>query len=261
MFTVIANLINAALGRPSVAKAVLCSLGLHVSVVAATFSWWSVPVDQMTLAGKRNVVQLETAFAAERAEHAEEMEVSVERFMAPPRPREDGVEPLPVNITQAISPLNPVEPESSPVNLPEDQHNLVDPQFSRREVDDLIEKPAEIPPRDLPRREPEILMPETSVAAEQVAGLDDKTPPDFQGNDPPAYPATAIARSLEGTVLLRLHIAATGHVTRVDIVTSSGHDVLDRAAVEAVSTWRGRPAHQAGTPLATIELLPIRFRL
>jgi len=215
----------------------------------------------MTLAGARNVVQVEAAFSAETSERLEEMEVENERFAVPPKPREDAIEPLLVSLTQPSALLAPVESERSRVKFPEDQWDLVDPEVSRHETDDPIEDPTEIPPRDLPRREAEIFMPETSVAAEQVAGVDDKTPPDFSDNRPPAYPAKAIARSIEGTVLLRLHIAATGRVQRVEIVTSSGHDVLDRAAVETVSTWRGRPAHQARIPLATIELLPVQFRL
>jgi protein TonB len=112
-----------------------------------------------------------------------------------------------------------------------------------------------------PRLRREIAATPPSAAAQSVAGLDDRVPPDLSGNRPPAYPPVALAQHLEGTVLLRLHIAATGRVQRVQVVKSSGHGVLDRAAVEAVSTWRGRPAQRAGRPLATIELLPVRFRL
>jgi len=36
---------------------------------------------------------------------------------------------------------------------------------------------------------------------------------------------------------------------------------FDRAAVEAVSTWRGRLAYQAGESVAIAALLPVRFRL
>jgi protein TonB len=71
----------------------------------------------------------------------------------------------------------------------------------------------------------------------------------------------AIQHRLEGVLLLRLHVAATGQVQRVEILKSSGYAVLDRAAIEAVSTWRGRPAYQAGEPVATVAVLPVRFRL
>jgi len=245
MFTVIANLINAALGRPSVAKAVLCSLGLHVSAAAATFSWWCAPVDQMTLAGKRNVVQLDAAFAAEKSGPLEETEVSIKRFAMPPKPRKDAVEPLLATLVHPRATPTPVESELAPAELPEDHWEVVDPEVSRHEIDDSVDDPTETPPRELPRRQAEVLMPDTSVAAEQVAGVDDKTPPDLSGNRPPTYPARAIAQRLEGALLLRLHIAATGDITRVEIVTSSGHDIFDRAAVEAVSNWRGRnaPSH------------------
>ena len=102
---------------------------------------------------------------------------------------------------------------------------------------------------------------QAAVAAEQTAGLDDKTPPDFSQNLPPAYPRQAIQDQLEGTVLLRLHVTDTGQIERVEVIESSGHAVLDQAAVEAVRQWQGQPAQQNGLPVATIERLPIRFRL
>ncbi|EMI16143.1 protein containing TonB [Rhodopirellula maiorica SM1] len=96
---------------------------------------------------------------------------------------------------------------------------------------------------------------------EQVAGISDRTPADFSANAPPEYPADAVARRLEGTVKLRLIIDVMGRVERVEIVNSSGHGSLDRAAIEAVQSWQGQPAKRYGRPVASEEVLPIRFRL
>ncbi len=87
------------------------------------------------------------------------------------------------------------------------------------------------------------------------------SPPSFSGNAKPAYPAQAYRQGIEGEVTLKLFIAESGRVQRVDVARSSGHAILDAAAVEAVSKWRGEPARRNGQPVATVEFLPVNFRL
>ena len=78
---------------------------------------------------------------------------------------------------------------------------------------------------------------------------------------PPNYPAIAIQRRWEGTVLLRIWIHETGRVTDVEIARTSGYPVLDGAAATAVRPWNCIPASRGGLPAATVELLPVRFKL
>jgi protein TonB len=92
-------------------------------------------------------------------------------------------------------------------------------------------------------------------------GLEASVRPDLSNNAFPEYPSVAVAQRLEGTVLLRLRIDATGKVQRVEIASSSGHRLLDDAAVKAVRTWKGTPGQRGNRPVTTEELLPIRFRL
>lgn len=101
----------------------------------------------------------------------------------------------------------------------------------------------------------------SQVRKPQTLGTDAKVRPNFAGNRPPSYPALARQRQLEGEALLRLHVAVDGQVTKVEIVRSSGHAILDAEAVTTVRSWRGEPATQNGRPVATVELLPVRFRL
>jgi len=83
----------------------------------------------------------------------------------------------------------------------------------------------------------------------------------FDRNAPIIYPAAAITAHLEGTVLLRIRIAADGHVAGVDIVESSGHEVLDEAAVKAVRQWHGHAARFGGQSMESVIRLPVKFQL
>ncbi len=81
------------------------------------------------------------------------------------------------------------------------------------------------------------------------------------GNRPPAYPNIARRRGQEGLVLLRVEVTSAGRVAAVQIATSSGHSILDRAAVDAVEDWRFQPAVRAGQSIAATLEIPVRFRL
>jgi protein TonB len=70
------------------------------------------------------------------------------------------------------------------------------------------------------------------------------------------YPAEAIARGLEGEALVLLFLDARGNAVAARLEASSGHALLDDAAVRAARTLRGLPASAPRE-----ALLPVRFRL
>lgn len=78
---------------------------------------------------------------------------------------------------------------------------------------------------------------------------------------PPAYPPQAIARGIEGTVLLRALIGPDGETLEIRIHRSSGAVLLDQAAVEAVRRWAFRPALVGGRTVPAWVEVPVRFRL
>ncbi len=98
-------------------------------------------------------------------------------------------------------------------------------------------------------------------------------PPSFLTGAPPDYPAggykIALNRSsltpqlqvdaAQGRVVLRLLVLPHGTVDRVNVVVSSGFDVLDRAAVTAASIWRFTPATRDGEPIEAWVVIPVRF--
>lgn len=69
------------------------------------------------------------------------------------------------------------------------------------------------------------------------------------------YPREAIAQGLEGRVVLLLAVAGDGRVSRIEVARSSGHALLDRAALAAAARLRRLPGG------AREVLLPVDFVL
>ena len=68
----------------------------------------------------------------------------------------------------------------------------------------------------------------------------------------PDYPNRCRHRGEEGTVQLVVAIDQTGHPVQVSVATSSGHPLLDEAAIQAVQRWRFSPDNPGSTTV-TIE--------
>lgn len=77
----------------------------------------------------------------------------------------------------------------------------------------------------------------------------------------PAYPAPSRRVGEEGTVVLRVELDESGHVTLARIHSSSGHSRLDEAALTAVRTWRCTPAQRNGQAVRAVALQPFKFVL
>jgi protein TonB len=77
----------------------------------------------------------------------------------------------------------------------------------------------------------------------------------------PPYPETARRQGVQGTTRLRFQVLATGRVGEVMVDESAGHPDLDRAAVEAVRTWRFEPARRGAQPVAVWVTMPVHFQL
>ncbi len=85
---------------------------------------------------------------------------------------------------------------------------------------------------------------------------------EYGRNPGPSYPIEARRRAQQGTVLLRIEVAANGSVERVEIAQSSGFEALDASAVETVrARWRFVAAQRDGVPIESWCLVPIRFAL
>ncbi|WP_417841005.1 TonB family protein [Terasakiella sp.] len=81
------------------------------------------------------------------------------------------------------------------------------------------------------------------------------------GNPKPKYPKIARKRGWQGRVVLSVHVDANGQPVDVQIAQSSGHKILDRAALKTVRKWTFKPARKAGFDIASKLRIPIRFDL
>jgi protein TonB len=80
-------------------------------------------------------------------------------------------------------------------------------------------------------------------------------------NTPPQYPAVARRLRLQGTAMIRVLVSPEGRPKSVKLQQSSGVQILDDAALEAVQEWSFVPARQGKKPIAAEVDVPVSFRL
>lgn len=99
------------------------------------------------------------------------------------------------------------------------------------------------------------------AATETVSFTEANFNANYGSNPKPKYPSTATSRGWEGTVQLLVSVSAEGDSEEVTVQHSSGHDVLDEAAIEAVERWKFIPAKRGETPVSSSVVVPINFVL
>jgi len=87
------------------------------------------------------------------------------------------------------------------------------------------------------------------------------SPPGAAKNPPPPYPTLARRLGYEGLVVLHVTISPAGECVAVSVKRSSGHEILDNAARDAIRTWQFKPAMINDTPVQGELDIPIQFKL
>lgn len=77
----------------------------------------------------------------------------------------------------------------------------------------------------------------------------------------PAYPPEAARVKAEGSVVVKVDVAADGIPANVTLAKRSGERALDEAALEAVRQWRFEPAIRNGKPVASTVEVPVDFTM
>ena len=107
--------------------------------------------------------------------------------------------------------------------------------------------------------------PAAVLSSQKIAESEQVTIPDYRAayldNPRPAYPLAARRRGLEGKVVLRVEVLENGSCNRLAIKDSSGHDILDQAAMQAVKAWRFIPARRGDEAIKAWVEIPISYHL
>ncbi len=75
------------------------------------------------------------------------------------------------------------------------------------------------------------------------------------------YPRLAKERGWQGTVTLKVHISSEGEIGEVIMTGSSGHGILDEAAMVMVKDAHATPARRGDKPVDSWVIVPYRFTI
>ena len=85
--------------------------------------------------------------------------------------------------------------------------------------------------------------------------------PLYRENPPPRYPSIARRKGYEGTVVLKVLVNPKGKVADCRMFRSSGHSVLDEAAIRSIRNWLFEPGMRGEKKVEMWVKVPIRFQL
>lgn len=181
--------------------------------------------------------------------------------MAAPAPL-SFVEPRPSLEVVDIVPLKPIPPPPTPVEVVRPQTRPQPVQRTQPEV-----RPVAAPV--VVDHGTEFAGPVVDIVPGDAGPVDVAPPAPVQGmrleyadTSPPRYPREALRGGLQGTVMLQVLVDVDGRPLEVGIHGSSGHRVLDQAAVRHVlQHWTFRPAMKDGRAVQAIGIVPIEFKL
>lgn len=75
------------------------------------------------------------------------------------------------------------------------------------------------------------------------------------------YPRWALRQGWQGDFSIAVEILTDGRTGRYKVMQSTGYEILDEAATEAVKTWVFHPAMKDGQPVVTCIQIPVRFQI
>ncbi len=86
-------------------------------------------------------------------------------------------------------------------------------------------------------------------------------PPAFLIRKEPVYPERTRRAGIEGRVVLKILISATGAIRSTEVVVSSGNQALDQSALQAVRASKFSPAQADHLPVESHATASYRFEL
>ncbi len=186
-----------------------------------------------------------TSLSSESKSMPREMSISM---ALPSPPQTEAVEQKQV-VTQKVIQSKPVQKVAAP-DIPSD----------------IPSTPSDIA-TDTPAEAPDVSTPSESASAQSdnaSSSLPDREPDyhaAYLNNPPPVYPMVARRMGWQGRVVMYVEVLESGMPGQVKLHQSSGRDVLDNAAMQAVRGWKFVAARQNGQVVSKWFLVPIPFIL
>ena len=171
----------------------------------------------------------------------------------PPKPKPQPPKPEPVKPQPRPEPPRPEQPKPEPAK-PEVRPEPVKieaPATAVAPAPTPVAPPAPAAPPPPPA--PSVAKPsartEVSISASYAAA-----------NRKPEYPKMSLRLGEQGTVVLTVMVKSDGSAGDVEVKSTSGFTRLDRAAADAVKTWRFNPATIDGKAVDKSYEVPITFK-
>ncbi len=161
-------------------------------------------------------------------------------------------------ITLMVNLINPAPPEQAkpPVSEPHKPQKIIEPPKPQQLV---AETPVVMP--DEPVAPPPAPVVAAPLLPSQPVMLSGELAVSCPERSPPDYPAFSRRMNEQGKVVLRVELSTDGHIANTSVATHSGYTRLDEAAVNAVKTWRCKPAIRNGVAVVAVALQPFIFSL
>ena len=176
----------------------------------------------------------------------------------PPEPPKPVDPPKPLPLTPPPKTVQPVLTPAPPVASPEPPAVLSAPTAAPTApaVPAAAPSPPAPPPPPAPTPPPAAPSPPPPPKVELPSSK-----ADYLHNPPPDYPRMSKRLGEQGRVVVKVLIGEDGRAQKVELLTTSGFERLDKSAMEAAMRWRYVPGKRGGVAEAMWYQVPIQFTL
>ncbi|OGT15921.1 MAG: hypothetical protein A3J49_01960 [Gallionellales bacterium RIFCSPHIGHO2_02_FULL_57_16] len=162
-----------------------------------------------------------------------------------------------------------ISPRSAPremsISMAFPQTAAVEPKPQQQPKPVKTEPVSQAAAPDIPVETPAPPVESSTAQPQNTAPTQTDREPDYRAsylkNPLPVYPMVARRMGWQGKVVLNVEVLENGLPGQIKLHQSSGRDVLDNAAIQAVRGWRFVAARQNGQMVAKWFLVPIPFIL
>jgi len=253
--------------------AFLCALILHSVVALVELSAFKIPLS-VKISPKTLTMNIVVPRPVRKTSIGKNPSIDAKKPIIKKRMVKEKVKPK-KRITPKVDMIKKIQSDRSVMKekLPEKGETLADlspadfPADKKKEDIFLKEDTVFIPDMvDIPRASPNIKDTPHKVKKEDISGSLSAIPityahPIYKGNISPPYPLLARKRGYQGTVLLEVLVSKDGKAASIQLVSSSGHKILDKAAIKGVRGWLFHPAKRGDELVEMWVKIPIRFTL